>query len=219
MNASLRFLLMPVALLCVGCSRPIFQSTIDSAWNPPVLSKEGCSNIDGRYQDRNLLFRQFDFRLLSSNSTSIQGGYEVYQKIPFVPIKQPIKYVSGKATNETRIYEDESEFYKNAITSIKQQDQYIEATLIDEKGTKYRKSILVLDHPQVGCYNGALVIRRQYRTSGGEGNPGIITAGEHEFRKLDDGSLQVIKRTREWSRSLAEYPRKTETIQIFPPAP
>lgn len=198
-------------------------------WSPAKLDNEGCLNIDGEYKDEHLLFRQFDFRGRSSTSNSIQEGYETYLEIPFVPIKQQVKYVSGKSTNKTRIFEDESEFYKSAVTSIKHHGQFLEITLLDEKGTKYQKSILKLNHPQIGCYDGALVIRDMNAIGGAEGSLGTAYASERMFRRMPDGSLQVVIHEREWyyssSRGLIGIgldghasgvePRKSEVTLIF----
>lgn len=214
MKTSFRFLLMAVVVFLGGCSRPILQSTIDFAWNPPVLSKEGCPDIDGRYQDKGLLKQSFEFRLPSMidgrDSEGLNGlpvTYTSFRKIT----------PGGLSTKD--FFAWMRTFDAQAVTSIRKGEETIDVVLMDGVGIEYSKATLKLDHPKVGCYNGALVIRKQYRTSGGEGNPGWVTAGEYEFRKLNDGSLQVIKRIREWSRSLAEYPRETETTLLFPPAP
>lgn len=251
MNVAIRYLLIGALLAVTGCAEMagevvcltgVCASKEDRLtaipWSPTNLGNKGCPSIDGEYKDEDLLFRQFDFRARSSNMNRIQGGYEVYQKIPFVPIKQPIKYVSGKPTNEMRIFEDESDFYRSAVTSIKQQGQFLETTLMDEKGTKYKKSILVLDHPQIGCLDDALVIREINAIgSNPESGLGFANASERKFRKLPDGSLQIVIRKREWhyssSRGLigigadghasGTEPRKSEVTLIFPavqqPAP
>ena len=215
MNTSLRFLLMTVVVFLVGCSLPIPQSSIDSAWNPPVLSKEGCPNIDGKYQDKGSLERLFEFR---------RPIMPYQSRDPRELERLPVTYTFSRNITPSGLSIKESSariraFNAQAVTSIQKRERTIAVVLMDGVGAEYTKATLKLDHPQVGCYNGALVIRMQYRTSGGEGKPGFEIAGEFEYRKLNDGSLQVIVRRREWSRQIAEYPRETETTLLFPPAP
>lgn len=159
-------------------------------WSPSILGKKDCQSIDGVYKELiwyknnkngESLIRQFDFRLhrddKNPREAGMQASYEDSQKIPstlvehtvtYTPIERVGKrYMKMPPKEKKAIDHDESAFYKNAVTSIKQQSNLLEVILMDAKGTAYKKSTLNLNHPQMGCVDGDLVIRTMY-IGGGE---------------------------------------------------
>ncbi len=228
--------LLVVLLLLTGCVTDIAASFVcltgvcssdeerlaEIQWVPATLDKTTCQSIDGEYKDdtwRNnkpgdSLIRQLDFRLHRDDTKSSQLGmqedFEDYQRTP-----------------------DEPNFYKNTVTTIKQQGNLLEVTLTDAIGKRYKKSIVNLAHPQIGCIDGILTIRIMSIGSGGvDGAYGLASAREKKYTKLLDGSLQVSISGREWyytyARGLIGYdannhasgtePRKSQYTLIFPPA-
>lgn len=226
-------------------------------WNPSTLDKIGCQrNLDGSYQEtgwlgnnkesNESLFRRFDFQLhrddKNPREAGIQANYEVYQNIPstlvehtvaYAPIERVGKRYMKMPSEEKKVIDhDESAFYKSAVTSIKQQGSLLEITLMDAKGLAYKKSTLNLDHPQIGCVDGALVIRTMHIGGGNEGSLGSANAREMVYRKLPDGRLQIIHKSREWLLTPSSgligmnekgfpsgtEPRKSEYTLIFPSA-
>lgn len=202
-------------------------------WSPPVLKKNNCPNIGGAYYDEESPESRLSQHLWLSDKIGPAVNREDYKKIPFTPIQKQIKYVSGKPTAETIIIEDQSIFYKSAITVIGQDENILEATLMDNKGTKYKKSILNLNHPQIGCDSGALIIREVSASGGAEGALGSAYASETRYSKLPDGRLHMSVQSRNWyyssSRGLigigaggndsGTEPRKGNSTSIFKVAP
>jgi hypothetical protein len=222
-------------------------------WSPSKLDKNGCQSIDGEYKDnawknsksRESLIRHFDFRLhrddKNPREAGMQENYEIYQKTPSTQVERivihtPIERVGGKyikmpPVEKKVMVNDESDFYKNAVTSIKQQGNLLEVTLTDTKGTPYQKSTLNLTHPQIGCVDGILTIRTMSIGSGGvDGAYGSASAIEKKYTKLFDGSLQISISRRGWyytsargligidanNRASGTEPRKSEFMLIFP---
>jgi hypothetical protein len=233
--------------VCLGGVCPSNESRIATIpWMPPTLDKVGCQNFDGIYKEtgwfgnnkesKESLFGRFDFRLhrddKNPREAGMQGGYEDYQKIPYARIEIGMSYDRETKTFLKRYKNDESAFYKNAVTSIKQQSNLLEVTLMNANGTAYKKSVLNLDHSQIGCVDGTLIIRTVYIGGGNEGASGYATAREIHTKKLSDGSLQIIVKTREWlftpssgligmdakGYASGSEPRKSESTLTFPAA-
>lgn len=233
--------------MCLSGICPSDESRLAAIpWSPSTLDKVGCRNLDGSYKEiggyinnkdsTELLFRRFDFRLHRDDKNPrealMQASYEDYQKIPYERIEIGMNYDRETKTFSKRYKHDESAFYKNAVTSIKQQGKLLEVTLMDAKGLVYKKSTLNLDHPQMGCVDGDLVIRTMYIGGGNEGASGFASAREMVYRKLPDGSLKIIHKSREWlftpvsgligmdakGHASGTEPRKSEYILTFPAA-
>lgn len=214
-------------------------------WFPSKLEKESCQSIDGEYKEigwignnkesQESLFRKFDFRLhrddKNKRGVGMQADYEIYKKIPYVPIELGMTYDSETKAFTKKFSHDESAFYKRAVTSIKRKENQLEVVLMDEKGSEYEKSVLALDHPQIGCIDGAFAIRTMSIGSGGiEGAYGLAYTTEIKSQKLPDGSLQIAIQTREWyytssrgligisasGRASGTEPRKSEVKLTFP---
>lgn len=228
MKTTLRFLLMIVVVFLAGCRTFDPHKVIDSPWNPPVLSKEECPNLDGKYQGEELA-QVFSDRFLrrdhahnrvdpDSPLTLVvhqEKPYLVYHNLPYGGV--------GVSADSAK----EKVFKSHAITVIQQRGRSMDVVLMDDAGVKYSTMTLKLDHPQteypyVGCYDGALV-SRNISVSGSEGARGYVETFETEFRKLNDGTLQVTRRLKDWVRSgltgkATGEPRESSTVELFPPA-
>lgn len=199
--------------VCVTGTCPSKEDRIATIpWSPSLLDKNSCQNLSGYYkevgwfennrQSRETLFKQFDFRLHGDDENSreagIQASYQNYQEIPYDRKEIGMSYDTETKTFSKKYQHDESFFYENAAITIKQQGELFEVILIGPAGTQYKKSILNLDHPQVGCVDGALVIRTMNAFGGNEGSYGSVTAREKKYRRLGNGNLQITISTREW---------------------
>ena len=200
----------------------------DPQWNPPVISKEGCPNLDGKYKaPDNLLMRlltQHDQLSIDKNQLLVRQP--IYRRIPEIVRDKDyfarLGVVGENAVRSARARdsaEQEQAFHDRAVTWVRQQGRELEVTLTDGAGIEYSKRVLNLDHPQVGCHNGALVIRSQTRHFGAEFTKGEASAGEKEYRKSSAGGLEVIGRSRYWTSTMASEPRRKESTLLFPPAP
>lgn len=231
--------------VCVSGVCPSNESRMAAIpWTPVTLDKNGCQSLDGNYmetgwfgnnkQSEETLFRQFDFRLhkdnKNPNEAEIQEIYQTYLEIPYDRIETRMSYDRETKTFSKKYRRDESVFYKNAVTSIKRQGESLEVILMDPTGTHYRKSALNLNHPQIGCVDGALIIRTMNAFGGNEGSYGSVTAREKIYRKLANGHLQISVRDREWlftpssgligmnaqGHPSGNEPRKKEHFLTFP---
>lgn len=199
--------------VCVTGACPSKEDKIATIpWSPSVLDKNDCQNLDGKYkeagwfannkQSKEALFRQFDFRLHGDErnlrEAGMQTNYQSYREIPYDHKEIGMSYDTETKTFSKKYQRDESFFYENAVISIKQQDELLEVILIGPTGTQYKKSILNLDHPQIGCVDGTLVIRTMNAFGGNEGSYGSVTAREKKYQRLGNGNLQITIKTREW---------------------
>jgi hypothetical protein len=82
------------------------------------------------------------------------------------------------------------------------------------------KRVLDLNHPWVGCRDGALVMRKWFPGGrGAEWTCFATTILEYEFRKLPDGTLEVRRDEKVWRCSMRGQPdRKSQKMYLFPPA-
>ena len=228
MNICLRFLLIVIVVSLVGCRTFDPHRVIDSPWNPSVLSKEGCPDLDGKYRGEALdklfqLFARWDYAQNRWDTTAPltvvehrEKPYITYHNLPYGGVGVMADSIKKKI------------FESHAITMIQQHGRNMDVVLMDDAGVEYSTMTLKLDHPQieypcVGCCNGALVYRN-ISVSGSEGARGYVETFETEFRKLSDGSLQVTRRTKSWVRSgltgkATGEPRESSTVELFPPAP
>lgn len=229
MKIILRFLLMIAVVSLAGCRTFDPHKVIDFPWNPPVLSKDGCPDLDGKYKGESLASRFLIFsRMDHANDrldTNAPLTTTVHREKPYYTVYR--KYSDSRAGLEADPAKKKV-FENHAITMIQQRGRNIDVVSMDDAGVEYSTMILKLDHPQieypyVGCYNGALV-SRNISVSGSEGARGYVETFETEFRKLSDGTLQVIRRTKSWVRSgltgkATGEPRESSTVELFSPAP
>jgi hypothetical protein len=221
MTISLKCSIALLAILssATGCAGSI--ATGDPQWVPPILSKEGCPDIDGKYLGNNLLIRQF----LADTPAGVEPLWskKTYREIPLTTLDEKdyaALGIDGDQARRTAMAKDwaaqRRQFYSHAITEIVKNGRVIEVLVMDASGLEFEKGFITLDHPYVGCNSGALVIRNFQIAQGGEGTSGTAYAGESEIRKLGNGDLQVIGRSREWSKTMNSDPRRSGATLIFP---
>lgn len=230
MKISLRFLLIIVVGSLVGCRTFDPHKVIDFPWNPSVLSKEGCPELDGKYKGESLAgeFLSFARRDRAHNRLDPSGPLTtvVHREKPYITYRNP-PYGGAEVWSISDPVKEKI-FKSHAITMIQQRGRNIDVVSMDDAGVKYSTMTLKLDRPQleypyVGCNNGALV-SRNISVSGSEGARGYVETFETEFRKLSDGTLQVTRRTKSWVRSgltgkATGEPRESSTVELFSPAP
>lgn len=185
-------LLTPILMIMgiTGCT-VIYKG--DPQWDPAILSKEGCPNIDGKYRDRDLLSRQFIQDVAPPEGETIPMTTQGYRLPP-----------NQEAANQ-------------AQTLIRQQGRQIEITRMSPAGERYSQTLLNMDHPWIGCYKGALILRKWTLLQGADFECGSSSASDREIRRLPDGTLEVKYRSREWRCSMSKEPIRKSGVLLFPP--
>lgn len=221
MTTSLNRVIALLATLssAVGCAGGI--ATGDPKWVPSDLSKEGCPDIDGKYFGGDLLIRQF----LADVPAGVEPVWskKTYRKLPFTTLTEKdyaTQGITGEQARRTARVKDwaaqDREFYSHAITEIVKNGEVIEVLVMDASGLEFEKAFINFDHPYLGCKDGVLVIREFFISQAGEGTRGSAHAGEGEIRKLSNGDLQVVRRSRYWLGTMQSEPRRSGATLIFP---
>ena len=202
-----------ILVFFAGCGGTTTISVDDLPWTMPDLSGVGCPSLDGRYMDKGYLHLNF-FVGLSSNSSDRSGDI-----FPVAVEKYRSPFRSGINTQELRYLDDK--FAKDAIVVIKSSEEKIIVTLEDSAGLIYEKySLRTKGSKMLGCYNGALVLRRKTVFGKGEGSSSTVNFGESELRKRSDGSLEII--SRDWYAptsamfGLGKVEPRARGVNIFP---
>jgi hypothetical protein len=187
-----RLLLLPLllALTQMGCVSAIPSGTLE--WEPPVLSPHGCPDLTGTYQDKGTLSQVFYAGL---GMDKLSGEEPIARR---TIVKTPFTHGSpaGEMTAAERA------FNRRAILTIRQQNDVLDATLMDSTGEVYERIVVRLDTPLTGCHRGALILRWKSIGRRAEWGGGDVVWGEREIRKLEDGSLIVTSRRRQRSLSM-----------------
>lgn len=191
MRCRLPLLALGMAMAISGCAiAPI--ETADLEWEPAVLHEHGCPNLTGKYRDEGSLSLIF-YAGLSGPSETVKEGPVSDVRVLKLP------YASGQAAED--IYAAQRAFSQRAVLSIHQGTRVLEALLSDETEEVFKRITVRLGPPRVGCHNGALVMRWASIGRRAEWGGGNIEWGEHEIRKLPDGSLEARIRRRQRSLS------------------
>jgi hypothetical protein len=200
-------------------------------WSPINLENKSCPNISGRYQGKEILLAQFDFR--NSWLDNGSNSYEIYKEVPFISVLKTKKTMPGQKISPdstTYIYSDSTEFYANSSTFVQQVEDVLIVSLMDAEDTLYKRYKVFLAPSYMGCNEGVLVIRQVNAIGGAEGALGSAYAMEKQFRKLLDGSLELRIQTREWyysswkgligidvnGHASGVKPREKNVVMIFP---
>jgi len=170
-------------------------------WEPPSLSHQNCPNISGKYKARLYAPNGINYidLIMQFPQSNDQLGF-IHARSEESAGQVPRRYVPNPSDeNPRRVRVDESEFYNSgAYVLIQQSEHELAVSLIGGDGKLYRKQTVSLDSPMIGCANGDLIIRTIYPPGRGEGGWGSTSADGERFRKLADGSLQVMTHIREW---------------------
>jgi len=197
-------------------------------WDPPLtLQKGGCFSIEGHYHDEGELIlgslpgkeKDAYFRrasrlsnyLLSSENYPVKVEYRSYMAIPSTISEVPKKDVTGRLLGGTVQVADDSNFYKNAILSIKNSQNILEITLSDGNGKKYNAFLIPTESPQIGCSGDSLIIRVTKAVAGSEGGLGLARATQLKLKKLSDNRLQLNIQNRNWAYSISQGLVGTDT--------
>jgi len=194
---------LPVVLLLTGCG---VIYIVDQQWDPPVLSKEGCPNLDGRYKNLGVTITE------SRAKPTLHMYFE-----PYYPPYGETMPMMLTAYPRQSIWKD----VEQADAQIQQRGRFLEITTLDAGTDMPRvKYTLDMNHPLVGCHDDALILRRWGKHHGGPwGGCGTAWATDRAFRKLANGSLEVHFHRREWKCSMRGEPKKREKdVEIFPSA-
>lgn len=178
-------------LFSAGCSPlPVRDSEID--WHFPVLSKQGCPDLSGRYLDdgirREEMMRCTSASLTCSRAAGLFplliGKLEDLPEYRFekqTPLPKPTQKDSGT------VY----------VTIVRHTPSDIALRLQDLHGIKYSSLSAPLHHDRVGCHSGAMILRNISNLGGSEGGSGMVQYSETEIRKATDGSL-LLTEWRAW---------------------
>jgi hypothetical protein len=174
-------LMLLILLTISGCSFGIILKEPD--WDPPVLSDQGCPNLEGKYLGLGI-FNEFN-RFRSIN-----------------PKEDFVESIFFKRVTTTHFYPG----YFKTLISVENGFPAIYKT--GDNGKKYAKLILNLNDSRVGCHDGSLVIRV---ISGNKFANPIAMASETKFRKLPNGDVEVIRNTLGWNgHAMYKAPEVTE---------
>lgn len=198
--------LLPALLIAAtqaGCVSAVPDAYLQ--WQPPSLSRHGCQNLTGMYQDRGTLSQAF-YAGLGGDKTF---GEESTSRRKI--IRTP--YTDGSPASEMTAAE--RAFNKRAVLSIRHEAAGLEANLMDDIGEVYERITVRLDTPMTGCQQGALILRWKSVGRRAEWGGGDIVWGEREIRKLEDGSLLVTNRQRQRSLSIVTGGQSGDT-KVWP---
>jgi len=200
---------MTSALLLSSCSSMVCMSgacpsaedrMMQIQWNPPSLSHQNCPNINGKYKPRISKYGHgYNNPIFHFPSSDKLGFIHVTSNnLEQIPIRN---FPNPSKENPNRIGWDDSEFYTSgAYVLIQQSEQELTVSLIGGDGKLYQQRIIILDSSMIGCANGDLIIRTVLLPGPGEGGGWSgSSATEKRFKKLGDGSLQVMTHIREWN--------------------
>jgi hypothetical protein len=208
MNSCLKYSAIVVTALAFNGCRSAAISEGDPLWKIPILSKNNCNSIEGKYFDKGLLETQFVDSSMFPGKSKYSYGVS-YRKSPYegLPHKE--------------FHEVLRKFNENAVTQVRKVAEGWEVSLFGGDGVLYGKNIVLIEHQNVGCeIGGNLVLRKFSLIQGGEGSAGNAYASEVMFRKLNDGTLQVQRLSREWVSTMRRPPQsETRTTLSFAPAP
>ena len=193
-------------VFCSGCGT-VFYPNPNTYWQPPVLSKEGCPDLSGRYwvesTRASLLLSGNDGYPYHKNKTQQKQMSEEYAPLPeaeWVNLRDNVRWIYSIENQTNTIVVSGRNWYGNLRYTID------------------------LTHPMNGCRDGAFVSRYAVAYGGGETSVQIRFI-EVESKKLPDGSLQRIGRGSRAEMgyfsglsSLNGMPPPTVTVDIFPPA-
>jgi hypothetical protein len=188
----------------------------DPRWDPPTLAKTGCPDIDGKYMNERaspypFLEDFFPYRPTSGETSPIRRIYPPHTtQIGFAPPMKGVDFRRGMKIPRKKIVVQ----FKKAGKFIK-----VQGHDLDLEGKLFGEYVLDLEHPWVGCRDGALIIRRWVTVGPGPGfSCGLSRTDETEYRKLPDGSLQLKRHVKLWSCSMSREPERSSTTSNFPAA-
>jgi hypothetical protein len=212
LRSLLRLLLMATAAVTLSaCGIMILKG--DPHWDPPTLAKAGCPDIEGKYMDEEmspypLLKDFFPYRPTSGETSPIRRIHPPHTtQIGFAPPTKGVGFSRGMKMPR-----------KKTVVQFKKAGQFIEVRAMNPDGKLRSEYVLDLEHPWVGCRDGALVIRRWVTYPIGAGPCGGSRADETEYRKLPDGSLQLKRHVKLWSCSMYSESKRSSTTSTFPAA-
>jgi hypothetical protein len=172
-------------------------------WDPPVLSKQGCPNLAGRYHDNPVI-----------PDISRAPSWYGYSDSVFSPLF--FRFPGMKYERSTQNHPPGWSKLE-AITSIANENGFLVVDVLKGNEKTHNTVILDLSAENVGCLNGALV-RRSSTSIGSEGFPnGGLIATEAKFRKLQNGDIEYTRIERSWSVDRPQGPRVTEVRAIYKP--
>lgn len=202
----------------------------------PGFIKEECVYIDGEYKDlgkrQSLVAPEGQYVLGGERSLSrIFEGYakntddlvlkvENIKEIPFRWIEKPTNHrVGPKVINDISREKDESEFYKQAQSLLKQDRDSLNLILMDKYGVVYKKIRLLPKNMWAECQKDFFVIKLNKIFGGIEGSSGSSAEIELRFNKIDDSSLtlsihnRILKNSRLFGSS--GLPKVQSEVFIF----
>lgn len=181
----------------------------DPKWEPPVLSKTGCKNLDGVYLGDSLYFAFLSYGRKNPNTDEWDVSRPISNVISLKEIpgsEYKVWERSGrKVTYLTRDNDKAKEFdiKKRTLVQIKEQGGVYYA---DSEGSHYAKQILNMENQDAGCRDGMLVLRFLYFGGGAEFTPRNATAIETQFEKLPNGDIQTRSCMRRWTGTMNSEP-------------
>lgn len=226
---------MGAELTCLTRICPSKAERLSSiTWNPQILRKENCPNIDGKYSNLGFIKSKnvsvgyvetptyLKDLIFLSPADGFNIKYESHQKIPGRTVVVNYKDINGKPLGKS-VKEDNSDFYKQAIISINLNQDILSLKLLDTVNTTYMTGILDVIHPYIGCHGGKFIVRELHATGGIEGGIGAASAEELILQRLSNGSLEVSRNSRTWQYSNSRgvlnlnNPSKDEYTLVFKP--
>lgn len=183
------------ALVCLtGVCQSNEARIAEIPWTPQKLEKKSCKDLSGEYGDspKGSLFRILDFRSSSFGPNGLQLSFHESRFSGIPPAASATKS-GGWAT-----IADGTEVRSTQTTMVRTAERHLHLEAVDLSRAVRQEAVLSLDHGQIGCVDGATVIRTVSVFGGREGGLGTATAVEKKIQKFVDGSIRVDISTREW---------------------
>jgi hypothetical protein len=194
---------------------------------PVSDSDPACPDISGNYRSKRIILNLSTTPLDHFPKERNQNGMSVHEEILR---GEPIQ--RGGGIGGTYYYHELDGFHRDAIWGFEQRGKTLTVTLMDAEWTSYMRMTYGLDHPMIGCHDGALYIRTTAIIGGTEGSMGgEALSTEQRIRRLPNGDLEIESKLRIWDYSyyvgLLGYdpvtkkpggsePRRSEWTNVFP---
>lgn len=178
------FFAATVAAVLSGCAMPVTDDEVD--WRTPILSRGGCPDLSGTYTT-GMPLDHFENCPLPQCAKSQPVGLLLLVAGPAAKPSLP-NVVIERMRDFPREVGDQTTG-NNYLAKVTHDSHAIEIRIQDETGTVFLKGHIPSNHPSIGCYRDALIIRRVAHLGGAEGAKGVVKYSEVELRRRTDGSI------------------------------
>lgn len=187
-----RFLILAVSFMTTSCVTP--SPLIFEEEGVAPLSKSGCPDLTGHYL--NLVDNRKGITFYALGGLRDQAYLTIATYDPPAAKKKVARLYDPRTGMDTKVFRMEDS--TTSTVRVEQNAEHVTMVLQDIDGNKWaRQTIQLSSFPDVGCRDGALVLRWRQYSAGAEMAPSNQHYGEIILNKDADGSILYSN----WSRS------------------